>query len=314
MLHKGKAQLQASFPVRRQVLCQNLCLNDDVLNISEDAYVPTSITPDKSIENQDEKKRKTEIPVGKSPPPPMMILAGSPPLSVGGRPIVPAPISMATTAPVTFTQLTSPNSKQPPKAIIQNGTLNGLPVFQIISNGNLTPGQIVAIGNQGQSLLSGSLPKTAILQSPPRLPGVPQGMPVILTPFAMPTVGSSGVVTQTQNQVSLLAQNQGGVINLPNKTVVSPVNSANQALQMKSIVQSVAAPIPFSVFNQSILSSSPQTSGQQPVLNQYSQNLLKPSHIPNGLYPVTPPKTPDDQAGSDTGSQESAEVKYHFTL
>ena len=278
--------------------------------------MPSSIAPDKSLECQDEKKRKTDIPVGKSPPPPMRIMSGSPPFSVG-RPIVPAPVSIATTAPVTFTQLASPNSKQPPKAIIQNGTLNGLPVFQIISNGTLTPGQIVAIGNQGQSLLPGSLPKTAILQSPPRLPGAPQGMPVILTPVAMPNAGSSAVLTQTQNQVSLLAQSPGGVMNMPNRSSVSPVNSANQgSMQMKSIIQPIAAPIPLSVFNQSIVASSAlQASGQLSLLNQLSkspleQHLLKPSHIPNGLYPVTPPKTPDDQAGSDTGSQESAEVLY----
>ena len=275
--------------------------------------------PDKSVECQDEKKRKTEIPVGKSPPPPVMILPGkTSPFSVG-RPVVPvpSPVSIATPTPVTFTQLTSPNSKQPPKAIIQNGTLNGMPVFQIISNGNLTPGQIVAIGNQGQSLLPSSLPKTAILQSPPRLPGAGPGVPVILTPVAMPNAGAgaSGVLTQTQNQVSLLAQSPGGVMNIPNRSIVSPVNTANQGpIQMKSIIQPIAAPIPLSVFNQSIVASTPvQASGHLAVLNQLSkspleQNLLKPSHIPNGLYPVTPPKTPDDQAGSDTGSQESAEV------
>lgn len=268
--------------------------------------------PDKFVEGQEEKKRKTEIPVGISPPPPMMILTGSPPLSVPARPLIPTPISISTSSPVTFTQLTSPNSKQQPKTIIQNGTLNGMPVFQIISNGSFSPGQLVAIGTQGQQFIPGSLSKTAILQSPPRLPGAAPGMPVILTPVAVPTVVSSGVVTSLQNQVSLLARSSGGSINIPNKSIVSPINSSNLATTMNPVVQPIAAPIPLSVFSQSIIPST-QTSGHVPVLNHISkssleQNTLKPTNIPNGLYPVTPPRTPDDQAESDTGSQASVGV------
>ena len=255
---------------------------------------------EKVVEGQEEKKRKTDIPVGKSPPSVIQILAGSPPLPGGVRPIIASPNTS-----VSFPQIVSPSSSQHPKTIIQNGTLNGLPVFQIIPNANFGQHQLVALGTQGQSLL----PKTAILQSPPRLPGAPPGMPVILTPVPMPTVVSSGSVTSPQNQVSLLTQSSpSSRVNLMNKNLPS-----NQATSLTSVAQQIAtpiaAPIPLSVFNQSIV---PSQNGQMPVLNkilksplEQNSQLLKPSHIPNGLYPVTPPRTPDDQAGSDTGSQES---------
>ena len=274
------------------------------VSFSEVTHLPVL---ENSADGQEEKKRKTEIPIGKSPPP-MIKIVGSPPLVGGVRPIIPSPVSVSASSPVTITQLTSPNSKQQQKTIIQNGTLNGLPVFQIIPNGNFAPSQLVAIGTQGQSLLPSSLPKTALLQ-PPHLAGAPPGMPVILTPVPMPTVVSSAVVTQTQNQVSLLSPSS--TITLTNKGVLSPVNSSVQGMTMNATVEPIAAPIPISVFNQSIISSH----GQMPVLNhilksplEQNTQTLKPSHIPNGLYPVTPPRTPDEQAGSDSTSQDSVGV------
>ena len=252
------------------------------------------------------KKRKTELSFGQSPPP-FLRIVGSPPLASGVVPIMPSPISISTTSPMAITQITSPTSKQQQKTIIQNGTINGLPVFQIIPNGNFSPSQLVAIGTQGQSLL----PKTALLQ-----PASSPGMPVILTPVPMPTVVSSATVTSMQNQVSLLSPHSAGTINLQNKAI-TPVNSSGPGMPLHASVEPIASPIPLSVFNQSIVSSH----GQMPVLNHIlktpldnSSQTLKSSHIPNGLYPVTPPRTPDEQAGSDTGSQDSVGVSITLTL
>ena len=268
--------------------------------------IPNSTSPSVTPE---EKKRKMEGAEQmartvedntKSPPPQMITLVptAGPPLNVSKLhpTILQSPASGSPNS-ILLAQGSSPGAQ----TIIQNGTLNGLPMFQIVNGPNgasQKPQQLVAIGaSQGQSLIQSSFPRTSTLLQANR-------MPLILAPVSMHTVvnsqGSSSsqvtmtpaVISSSKVLTSVSSTSLLGTRLVPVSSVVSGHKLSETGLPVSSELGS------FSPQTKLFLSN-----GQLVDTKHVSRN----GSFPNGLYPVTPPKTPETNSGQDT--KDNIEVK-----
>ena len=230
----------------------------------------------------------------KSPPlPPQLITL----VSTGS-----SPLGMSKLHPVIHTAGTTPSNpillapggNTGSQTIIQNGTLNGLPMFQILSgpNGSTSqPQQLVAVGaGQGQSLLQNSFPRTTTLLQSNR-------MPVLLSPVSMQPVSNNLVGSQTQSQLPL----SSAVIS--SATLMTSVASSIHGTRLVSLSNVLSG----QQSSSDVVSAIPQTkvylsNGQ--IVD--SKLIAKNGSLPNGLYPVTPPKTPENNGSLE--SKDGIEV------
>lgn len=264
------------------------------------AELTTSPNNDNSISSPEEKKRKMDV--SQSPQQQQMITllpTGSPPMSIpaAGHPIIPAaghPIIPAAGHPIipatgTGSQiLLSPCTSSGSQTIIQNGTLNGLPVFQIFSNQSIASSQtaqFVAIAqSQGRPILTNSSPSRTTSLMPQK------GVPVLFTPVPLTNVVTASIGSQTQ-----VIASKPGVINSVTSSVLG-----NQTITVPSMVQSTVQQ------QHSVLKNTLTQPRMQLPNGTYIDLKLLPKDVPNGMYPVTPPKTPEEQR-SETGSQDMGE-------
>lgn len=210
---------------------------------------------------------------------PVGVMTSHPVLSVSGtsnpQPIILAPSTGGT------------------QTIIQNGTLNGLPMFQIVNNQNLAvsqPAQFVAIAQSpGRSLLTNTFQK-----SPPLLPQ--KGVPVLLTPVQLPT-----------SVKTVAAGSQQQMMTTPTKlatSIAAPVLGSQQVLVSSSLHSTVQQQ--HSVLKQTLNTKHVIQPANGQVLESGKPTSREVTSVPNGLYPVTPPRTPEEQR-SESGSQDNTE-------
>lgn len=247
---------------------------------------------DNSISSPEEKKRKMDM--SQSPQQQQMITllpTGSPPMSIpaAGHPIMPAAGNPIIPPTGTGSQiLLSPCTSSGSQTIIQNGTLNGLPVFQIFSNQSIASSQtaqFVAIAqSQGRPILTNSSPSRTTNLMPQK------GVPVLFTPVPLTNVVTASIGSQTQ-----VIASKPGVINSVTSSVLG-----NQTITVPSMVQSTVQQ------QHSVLKNTLTQPRMQLPNGTYIDLKLLPKDVPNGMYPVTPPKTPEEQR-SETGSQDMGE-------
>lgn len=247
---------------------------------------------DNSISSPEEKKRKMDM--SQSPQQQQMITllpTGSPPMSIpaAGHPIMPAAGNPIIPPTGTGSQiLLSPCTSSGSQTIIQNGTLNGLPVFQIFSNQSIASSQtaqFVAIAqSQGRPILTNSSPSRTTNLMPQK------GVPVLFTPVPLTNVVTASIGSQTQ-----VIASKPGVINSVTSSVLG-----NQTITIPSMVQSTVQQ------QHSVLKNTLTQPRMQLPNGTYIDLKLLPKDVPNGMYPVTPPKTPEEQR-SETGSQDMGE-------
>ena len=249
-------------------------------------------SPDVSIRTPEEKKRRME---GEMSPPKLLqhpqplitlVPTGSTPLSMA-RGMVPGSHSVISMSGTGNQQiLLAPNNGGPPilqngSQIIPNGTLNGLPMFQIVNNQTLAtsqPAQFVAIAqSQGRSLLT---------NTPQSLLSPQKGVPVLMHPVTV--TGSPQLLMSTPTK-------------LGTTSIAKPL-FGNQPLLVSTTMHSTAKQ-QHSVLKQT-LNSKNVILGNNQVLGKQTHKEI--SSVPNGLYPVTPPKTPEEPR-SESGSQDTAE-------
>lgn len=258
-----------------------------------------------SLVSPEEKKRKMNEEISPSklqtspPSQPVITLlpSGSPTLSMPVGTVIspvsgtgnPQPIILAPSTAGTQTVI-----QNGPPTILQNGTINGLPtMFQIVNSQNLATSQqaqFVAIAqSQGRSLLTNSFQKTTSL-----LP--PKGVPVLLAPVQLATSvqctvsGSKQQVMTTPTKLntsyaSPIIGNQQFMVPTSMHSTIHQHNVLKQTLNNKNVIQ---------LANGQVLESGKQTSKEV-------------SSVPNGLYPVTPPRTPEEQRSESGSQQDTAE-------
>ncbi|XP_053380892.1 uncharacterized protein LOC123550294 isoform X2 [Mercenaria mercenaria] len=236
---------------------------------------------DSCLASPEEKKRKMEA--SQSPPQQQHVITllptGSPPLSMptAGHPIIPA----SGTGSQIFL---SPGTSSGSQTIIQNGTLNGLPMFQIFNNQSIASSQtaqFVAIAqSQGRQVVTTSSQpgSTALLQ--------PKGVPLLFTPMPLSTVVTNNAGSQSQ----VLFSKPG---------VLDSVTSSMFGKPAQTVLQSA-------VQQQHSVLKNTLTQPRMQLPNGQYIDLKLPKDFPNGMYPVTPPRTPEEQR-SETGSQDTGE-------
>lgn len=262
-------------------------------------------SPEGSFIAQEEKKRKKEAELSspasqKSPPPqPMITLVptGSSPLSM--------PVGMVTASHPVFSVSGAGNPKQiilaPTTAGQPTIIHNGLPMFQLVNSQSLAtsqPAQFVAFAqSHGRSLITSS----------PSLFSQ-KAVPVLFQPVQLQTSVKSCVAGSPQ-QIMTTPTKQG-------TSIATPV-LGNQQLLVSTTMHSAPKP-QHSVLKQTLNNKPVIPIGNSQVLESNKQTSKEISSVPNGLYPVTPPKTPEDQR-SESGSQDMTEdnevsIKTHTTL
>lgn len=197
---------------------------------------------------------------------------GSPPLSMPttGHPIMP----VSGTGNQLFLPQGATSGSQ---TIIPNGTL-----FQIFNNQSIAStqtAQFVAIAQSqgGRPMVSAASPtKSTNLQ--------PQGVPLLFTPMPLSTVVTNGTGTQS-------------VFSHPG--VVDSVTSSVTGKPVQTGVQSA-------VQQQHSVLKNTLTQPRMQLPNGQYIDLKLSKDVPNGMYPVTPPRTPEEQR-SETGSQDAGE-------
>ncbi|KAL4219441.1 Histone-lysine N-methyltransferase ehmt1 [Mactra antiquata] len=251
--------------------------------------VHNQLTNDSCLTSPDEKRRKTDLPNTSSPAQMITLMqAGSPPIAI---PTSPHPILPNTKASPGGQILLAPGVQTSGQTLIQNGTLNGLPMFQLINNSTIAStqtAQFILAQSPGRPILTSSSPSPTLLQAN-QVPVVPQGMPVLLAPMSIPS--RNGTPSHVVNTLP----------NMRNAVPVSLTSShGNQVLSMSSPSHS-AVQQQHSVIRNTLNMPKMQTSNGQLI-----DVKPKEGSVPNGLYPVTPPRTPEDQR-SEAGSQDPSE-------
>lgn len=211
-----------------------------------------------------------------------LVPTGSPPVAIptSAHPMMPS------SGPGNQILLTSsvPTSGQ---TLIQNGTINGLPMFQIINNSTIAStqtAQFIIAQSQGRPILTPSSPRSTTILQPKTVPGVHPGMPVLLTP--MPLSSVSGTQTHVVNTQSSM---QNSILSPVGNQVLSATSPSQSTVQQHAVLKNSIAVPKMQLSNGQLIDVKP-----------------KEGSVPNGLYPVTPPRTPEDQR-SEAGSQDQGE-------
>ncbi|XP_060566569.1 LOW QUALITY PROTEIN: histone-lysine N-methyltransferase EHMT1-like [Ruditapes philippinarum] len=232
----------------------------------------TNTETDYSLASPEEKKRRMEL----SPTQQHVIAlmpTGSPPLSMptAGHPIIPAS--------GTGSQLfLSPGAASGSQTIIPNGTL-----FQIFNNQSIASSQTAQFVAIAQS--QGGHPMVTAA-SPPKSTNLlqPKGVPLLFTPMPYSTVVANGTGCQP-------VFSHPGVFNSVTSSVMGkPVPTGYQSAVQQQ----------HSVLKNTLIQPRMQLPNGQYI------DLKLPKDVPNGMYPVTPPRTPEEQR-SETGSQDTGE-------
>jgi len=217
------------------------------------------------------------------------LLTSSPPLTIPAQSM--ASTSVAGTQPtLILTAGSTPGSQH----IIPSGTLNGLPMFTIVGTQTSTtqgPQQFVALSQSKLATSAQSVSTT--------LAGA---VPVLFTPVHYPPNSLDGSSGAKSMATSLIATSVTGnnVVIMSSAVGVSHVSNSGANCVNSALKQKLASKIAYKL-----------PKGQ--LLEAKSLHGLDKS-VPNGLYPVTPPRTPPEQKSlsetqqSDAGSQTHEEL------
>ncbi|WAR31657.1 EHMT1-like protein [Mya arenaria] len=196
------------------------------------------------------------------------------------------------------TLILAAGSKSPSQTILQRGMLNGLPMFQIVSNQT-----IVSSSAQGQAqyvTLAQSQTKSELTSSSKM--SLPSAVPVLFTPVQFSTAVTSVVNTAGAKPIttSLLTSIPSTYMPPNNFMVSSSVSHSNIQKDHSVLKQKLKSKIEYRMPN-----------GQ--FLDARHPHGADHRGVPNGLYPVTPPRTPPEQKShsdeqrSETESQGEIE-------
>ncbi|KAH3796459.1 hypothetical protein DPMN_150027 [Dreissena polymorpha] len=217
-----------------------------------------------------------------------------------GSPSVPAhsliQSSMSGATPI----ILAPTSSAGPQAIIHSGTFNGMPMFQIFNsppNSSSQGAQFVAIAqSQGMPILTSASPKMTTILQPQK------GMPVLLAPIQFSTAMQNA--SNTANK-SLVFTSTNLVSSIPtpvmgNQNIVFTTSASHSSPQKQ----------------QSVLKHTLTAGGAYRLPNGHVMDgrIVDGKIVANGLYPVTPPRTPPEQKSVAEDQRSESETQSEIEV